>query len=172
MILFEFIGLIVLCWEFLHPYSKRWLPSWLSGEEPTSHTGDAGSILWYGRSPGGGNGNPFPYSCLEHSVEKRAWWAAVQGVTNCWRWLSVHVHKRWWSMVFFFLWCLCLVLVSEWWQPHKVNLGVLPPLQFLEEFEKDKYKFFFVCLELPSEAIQTFVCRKFFCFLFFVFNYR
>ena len=63
---------------------------------------------------------------------------------------------------FLFSWCLCVVFVSEWWQPHKENLGVLPPLQFLEQFEKDKYKFFFVCLELPSEAIQTFVCMKFF----------
>ena len=102
MILFAFIGLIVLCWEFLHPYSKRWLPSWLSGEEPTSHMGDAGSILWYRISPGVGNGNPLPYSCLQHSAEKGAWQAAVQGVTNCWRWLNVHVHKRWWSMIFFF----------------------------------------------------------------------
>ena len=64
---------------------------------------------------------------------------------------------------FLFLWCLCLVLVSEWWQPHKVNFEVLPPFRFLEEFEKDKYKFFFVCLELPSETTQAFVCRKFVC---------
>ena len=81
MILSAFTGLslLLLCWVFLHPYSKRWLPSWLSGEEPASHTGDAGSILWYGRSPGVGNGNPLPYSCLEKSVEKGAWRAAVQG---------------------------------------------------------------------------------------------
>ena len=27
--------------------------------------GDSGSISGLGRSPGGGNGNPFQYSCLE-----------------------------------------------------------------------------------------------------------
>ena len=34
--------------------------------------GDTGSILGSGRSPGGGNGNPFQYSCLETSVDRGA----------------------------------------------------------------------------------------------------
>ena len=29
---------------------------------------DVGWIPWLGRSPGGGNGNPFQYSCLENTV--------------------------------------------------------------------------------------------------------
>ena len=37
--------------------------------------GDAGSILGSGRSPGGGNGNPLQYSCLENSMDREAWWA-------------------------------------------------------------------------------------------------
>ena len=28
-----------------------------------------------GRSPGEGNGNPLPYSCLENSMDRGAWWA-------------------------------------------------------------------------------------------------
>ena len=32
-------------------------------------TGDVGSIPESGRSPGGGNGNPLRYSCLENSME-------------------------------------------------------------------------------------------------------
>ena len=31
---------------------------------------------------GGGNGNPLQYSCLENSVDRGAWWAAVCGVTQ------------------------------------------------------------------------------------------
>ena len=31
-------------------------------------TGDAGSIPGSGRSPGGGHGNPFQYSCLKNPV--------------------------------------------------------------------------------------------------------
>ena len=31
-------------------------------------------------SPGEGNGNPLQYSCLENSIDRRAWWATVHGV--------------------------------------------------------------------------------------------
>ena len=31
---------------------------------------------------GEGNGNPFQYSCLENSRDRRAWWAAIDGVTQ------------------------------------------------------------------------------------------
>ena len=43
---------------------------------------DAGSIPESGRSPGGGNGNPLQYSCLENTIDRGAWWAAVHGVTK------------------------------------------------------------------------------------------
>ena len=42
-------------------------------------TGDVGSIPGSRRSPGGGNGNPLQYSCLENPVHKRTWQATVQG---------------------------------------------------------------------------------------------
>ena len=35
--------------------------------------GDMGLILVSGRSPGGGNGNPFQRSCLENPMERGAW---------------------------------------------------------------------------------------------------
>ena len=31
---------------------------------------------------GEGNGNPLQYSCLENSVDRGAWWAAVYGVAQ------------------------------------------------------------------------------------------
>ena len=34
---------------------------------------DAGSIPGWGRSPGGGNGNPLQYSCLENPMDGGAW---------------------------------------------------------------------------------------------------
>ena len=40
-------------------------------------TGDAGLILGSGRSPGGGNGNPVQYSCLENPMDRGAWRATV-----------------------------------------------------------------------------------------------
>ena len=36
---------------------------------------DAGSIPGLGRCPGGGNGNPLQYSCLENPVDRGAWQA-------------------------------------------------------------------------------------------------
>ena len=36
-----------------------------------------GSIPGWGRSPGGGNGNPLQYSCLENPMDREAWWATV-----------------------------------------------------------------------------------------------
>ena len=41
-----------------------------------------GTISKSGRSPGGGNGNPLQYSCLQSSMDSRAWWAIVHGVAK------------------------------------------------------------------------------------------
>ena len=38
--------------------------------------GNASSIPGWGRSPGGGNGNPLRYSCLEHPMDTGAWRAS------------------------------------------------------------------------------------------------
>ena len=45
-------------------------------------TGDMGSIPGSGRSPGGGNGNAFQYSCLENPMDRGAWWAMVHWVAE------------------------------------------------------------------------------------------
>ena len=45
-------------------------------------TGDAGLIPGLGRSPVGGNGNPFQNSYLENSMDTGAWKAVVHGVTK------------------------------------------------------------------------------------------
>ena len=40
------------------------------------------------RSPGGGNGNPFQYSCLDNSMDREDWRAAVHEITK-----STHVQS-------------------------------------------------------------------------------
>ena len=45
-------------------------------------TGDVGSIPGSGKSPGGGNGNPLQYSCLENPKDRGAWWTTVRGITE------------------------------------------------------------------------------------------
>ena len=41
-----------------------------------------GSVPGLGRSPGGGNGKPLQYSCLENCTDSGAWWAIDHGVTK------------------------------------------------------------------------------------------
>ena len=43
---------------------------------------DAGSVSGSGRSPGGGLGNPFQYSCLENPMDRGAWQATVLRVAK------------------------------------------------------------------------------------------
>ena len=51
-------------------------------KNPLADSGDAGSILGLGRSPGEGNGNLLQYSCLKSPVDRAAWHATVYGVTK------------------------------------------------------------------------------------------
>ena len=56
-------------------------------KNPCANAGDiryTGSILGLGRSPGGGHGNLFQYSCLENPMDKRAWQVTVHRVTKNW----------------------------------------------------------------------------------------
>ena len=46
-------------------------------EESTCNAGDLGSIPGLGTSPGDRNGNTLQYSCLESSMDRGAWWAAI-----------------------------------------------------------------------------------------------
>ena len=44
--------------------------------------GGLGSIPGSGRSPGGRNGNPLQYSCLENPMDREAWQSTVHGITK------------------------------------------------------------------------------------------
>ena len=46
------------------------------------NTRDISLIPGLGRSPGGGNGNPLQYSCLENSMDRGAWWVRVHGIAT------------------------------------------------------------------------------------------
>jgi len=52
------------------------------GKESACSAGDRGSIPGLGRSPGGRNGKPLQYPCLENPIDRGPWWAAVHGVTK------------------------------------------------------------------------------------------
>ena len=56
-------------------------------KNPPANAGDvrdAGSIPGSGRSPGGGQGNPLQYSCLDNPMDRGPWWATVYKVVKSW----------------------------------------------------------------------------------------
>ena len=54
-----------------------------------------GSVSGWGRSPGGGHGNPLQYSCLENPMDRGAWWATVHRVAKSWTQLKPLKVKMW-----------------------------------------------------------------------------
>ena len=42
-------------------------------KEFACNVGNPDSVLWLGRSPGEGNGNPLQYSCLKKSMDRGSW---------------------------------------------------------------------------------------------------
>ena len=65
-------SLLVFCWVVFHYVG---FSGDNSGKEPPANAGDIrdeGSIPGWGRSPGGGRGNPLQYSCLENLQGQRS----------------------------------------------------------------------------------------------------
>ena len=52
-------------------------PGGSDGQETACNAGDPGSIPGSGRSTGEENGYPLQYSCLENSMDRGVWRAAV-----------------------------------------------------------------------------------------------
>ena len=83
----------MICWSF---------PKGLVGRESICNAGDTGdlaSMPGWGRSPGGRNGNPLWYSCLENLMDRRAWLAVAHGVAKSQTWLSDWGHRPWTCLV-------------------------------------------------------------------------
>ena len=58
-------------------------PGGSDGKQSTCNAGDLGSVPGLGRYHGEGNGYPLQYSCLENSMDRRAWQAKpAHGVTE------------------------------------------------------------------------------------------
>ena len=77
----------IFLFEILH----KWLwgfPGGSDGKEFACNAGHLGSIPGVGRSPGGGNGYPLQYLCLENPVDRETWWATVHEPTKIRTWLS------------------------------------------------------------------------------------
>ena len=78
------LGFVIgFSWQLLFLYfSCIRLPPTSAGKESICNTGNPGSILEMGRSPGEGNGNPHQYFCLENPMDRGAWQATNHGITE------------------------------------------------------------------------------------------
>ena len=64
---------------------------------------DLGLIPGLRRSPGGGHGNSFKYSCLENPMDKGSWQAVVHGATKVrhnWSYLGQHSRAQYYKVSF------------------------------------------------------------------------
>ena len=89
-----------------------------------------GSIPGSGRSSGGGNSNPFQYSCLENPMDRGSWWASVHSVAQSWirlKRLSTAQHNR----------TLELVLKEEQTWPLSSEAGDLRAWWGCADFDKE-----------------------------------
>ena len=85
---FFIFAILVRIEDILLAFEHRGFLGSSNGKQSACNAGDLGSISGLGRSPGEGHGNPLQYSCLENSMNRRAWRATVRGVTKSWTWLS------------------------------------------------------------------------------------
>ena len=58
-------------WSYSCYRKEKGFPASSDGKDSTYNEGDLGLIPGLGRSPGGGHGNPFQYSCLENPHGQR-----------------------------------------------------------------------------------------------------
>ena len=74
--------------EINHLFIQRGFPDGSDGKVSACNAGELSSVPKLGRSPGGVNGNPLQYSCLENPMDRGAWQATVHGITKSWTRLS------------------------------------------------------------------------------------
>ena len=72
-------------------------------------TRDVGLITELGRSLGGGNGNPFQYSCLKNLMDREVWQATVHGVSK-----NLTLLRDWACFLYKFIW-------SEWFSLKRLE---------------------------------------------------
>ena len=101
-------------------------------------TRDTGTIPKLWRSPGGWNGNPLQYSCLEFFMDRGAWWAKVHGIAKSQTGLSTHTKVYTGLAENYIFWyktsLLSLVTVVSWMQKISINSKYVE-----EDFSQDYF---------------------------------
>ena len=131
------------------------------GKESACNSGDPGSIPGSRRSSAEGNGNPLQYSCVENSMDRRAWRVTAHGIAKSGTQLSdyhYYYYQAYFCELTIHLFCLflmdCLFHV-DFYQLFINSLRTEIP--FLN------FAFHFYCIFLPK--------RKFLkCFIYQIYH--
>ena len=129
---------------------------------------EAGSVPGSGRSPGGGNGNPLQYSCLENLMDRGAWQVTAHGTAKSPTWLSdwalaVYLDKDW------IICCYCCwpsaapwkefkeeirnEALWDWEKPGKTGLQIVRYSQELVLWAQ------LLCLLISRKALKSFMVK-------------
>ena len=101
-VMLVFLSLSSVCLDFWFVATVRYnIALYLQGfpdgsvvKNLPAKAGDMGSIPGSRRFPGGENGNPLQYSCLENSMGRGDWWATAHRVAKSWTSLSMQAHTQ------------------------------------------------------------------------------
>ena len=133
---------------------------------------DASLIPGLGKSPGIGNGNPPQYSCLGNPLDRGAWRAKAQGVTESGKKQSMCTLQ---SLDFFRLPVLSSSWIWEWWgvfwkqewkrKTHKTNISHLEELWgtsgFITALSSSRSGLSELCRSLTEILKRTDQCLQF-----------
>ena len=121
--------------------------------ESTCNAGNTGSNPGSGRSPGGGNGNPLQYSCLENPMDRGAWWATVNGIARVRHDIVQQLSSN--NCILFYTSQYCKVSV----QPHRRQLTrLLHPWDSPGKNTGIGCHFLLQCMEVKIESEGTHSC--------------
>ena len=104
-------GVIVIKTYFLWYWACQVVLGVRNPPASAGDTVDTGLIPGLGKSPGGGNGSPLQYSCLENSMDRRAWQATVCGTAKRYDWTTKHIEI--FQIIIYFL-LVVFSLISIW----------------------------------------------------------
>ena len=86
-----------------------------------------GSVPGLGRFPGGGQGNPLQYSCLENLMDRGAGWAPVHGVAQGQTQLKLSLHACYvWEDALLSLWVVLVIKNPPANTGHLGDTGSIP----------------------------------------------
>ena len=121
----------------------KWVHWWCSGKESAYQCRrhrDMCLIPELGRSPGVGNGNLLQYSCLENSMDRRAWWTKSMGsqrIGHNWahqcvqcEYTNIHLRNIISIKIYFKISFLNLIFKFPYQEPHGRNYYSIKILSF------------------------------------------